>query len=269
MAYFGPFSKKMASWGGIYFAKFYNPGLVLPQAPALFREDVVVSSLLSPWECEANRFSTDAALLLASPSHHMPFLLIFLQKVGLEDFLCQSTNMRVWLSFKKFSLFIVVQSLNHVWLFVTPWTAARWASLSFSLSEFAETRVPWVGDTIQPPHPLPPSILLPLIFPSIRVLPEELASDISLQHLYVEPRIPPSPQRTYALWQLDLIEWQESKAQQMKNSYIISHFRDRLILLHSVVHTLGNCAEPSGEALRLKWRGFSGRCCLFWECLSL
>ena len=113
------------------------------------------------------------------------------------------------------------------------------------------------------------SLLLPLIFPSIRVLPEELASDISLQHLYVEPRIQPSPQRTYALWQLDLIEWQESKAQQMKNSYIISHFRDRLILLHSVVHTLGNCAEPSGEALRLKWRGFSGRCCLFWECLSL
>ena len=134
MAYFGPFSKKMASWGGIYFAKFYNPGLVLPQAPALFREDVVVSSLLSPWECEANRFSTDAALLLASPSHHMPFLLIFLQKVGLEDFLCQSTNMKVWLSFKKFSLFIVVQSLNHVWLFVTPWTAARWASLSFMIS---------------------------------------------------------------------------------------------------------------------------------------
>ena len=124
----------MASWGGIYFAKFYNPGLVLPQAPALFREDVVVSSLLSPWECEANRFSTDAALLLASPSHHMPFLLIFLQKVGLEDFLCQSTNMKVWLSFKKFSLFIVVQSLNHVWLFVTPWTAARWASLSFMIS---------------------------------------------------------------------------------------------------------------------------------------
>ena len=137
------------------------------------------------------------------------------------------------------------------------------------LQEFAETRVPWVGDTIQPPHPLPPSILLPLIFPSIRVLPEELASDISLQHLYVEPRIQPSPQRTYALWQLDLIEWQESKAQQMKNSYIISHFRDRLILLHSVVHTLENCAEPSGEALRLKWRGFSGQCCLFWECLSL
>ena len=33
-------------------------------------------------------------------------------------------------------------------------------------------------------HPL---LLLPSIFPSIRVFPEESTSDISLQHLYVEP----------------------------------------------------------------------------------
>ena len=37
--------------------------------------------------------------------------------------------------------FIVVQSLSHVRLFVTPWTAARQASLSFTISQFAETRV--------------------------------------------------------------------------------------------------------------------------------
>ena len=38
---------------------------------------------------------------------------------------------------------VVVQSLSHVRLFETPWTAARPASQSFalSLSEFAQTHV--------------------------------------------------------------------------------------------------------------------------------
>ena len=38
-----------------------------------------------------------------------------------------------WLSSK--TCFVVVQSLNCVWLFVTPWTAARQASLSFTISQ--------------------------------------------------------------------------------------------------------------------------------------
>ena len=47
---------------------------------------------------------------------------------------------------------------SHVWHFATPWTAARQASLRFTLSEFAQTRVHWVNNAIQPSHPLlPPS----------------------------------------------------------------------------------------------------------------
>ena len=38
------------------------------------------------------------------------------------------------------------------------------------LSEFAPIQGHWVKDTIQPSHPLLPTLLLPLIFPSIRVL---------------------------------------------------------------------------------------------------
>ena len=37
---------------------------------------------------------------------------------------------------------------SHVWLFVTPWTAAHQTSLSSTLSEFAQIHVHWVGDTI-------------------------------------------------------------------------------------------------------------------------
>ena len=39
------------------------------------------------------------------------------------------------------------------------------------LLEFAQTQVHWVSDAIQPSHPL---LLLPSIFPSIRVFPKEL-----------------------------------------------------------------------------------------------
>ena len=58
-----------------------------------------------------------------------------------------------------------VKSLSHVWLFATPWTAARQASLSFTyLLEFVQTHVHWVNDTIQSSHPLsspsPPALNL-------------------------------------------------------------------------------------------------------------
>ena len=41
------------------------------------------------------------------------------------------------------------------------------------LQELAQTHVHWVGDAIQPSHPLLPSSLLPSIFPSIRVFSNE------------------------------------------------------------------------------------------------
>ena len=37
------------------------------------------------------------------------------------------------------------------------------------LPESTQTHVHWVGDAIQPSHPLPPLLLLPSVFPSIRV----------------------------------------------------------------------------------------------------
>ena len=47
------------------------------------------------------------------------------------------------------------QLLSHVGFFVTPRTAARQAFLSHhQLLELAQTHVHWVGDPIQPSHPL-------------------------------------------------------------------------------------------------------------------
>ena len=47
-----------------------------------------------------------------------------------------------------------VQSLSCVWLFVTSWTVALQASLSMTNSQNLLTHVHWVGDAIQPSHPL-------------------------------------------------------------------------------------------------------------------
>ena len=55
----------------------------------------------------------------------------------------------------------VVQLLSRVWLFVTPWTTVlhSFPVLQYP-PEFAQTYVHWVGDTIQPSHPL--SLSFPL-----------------------------------------------------------------------------------------------------------
>ena len=44
--------------------------------------------------------------------------------------------------------------------------------------EFTQTHVHWVGDPIQPSHPCRPLLLLPSIFPSIRVFSNESALHI-------------------------------------------------------------------------------------------
>ena len=52
---------------------------------------------------------------------------------------------------------LLAHSLSHVQLFVTPWTAARQASLSFTISWFAQIHVHCIGDATLPSHPLTPS----------------------------------------------------------------------------------------------------------------
>ena len=69
---------------------------------------------------------------------------------------------------------IVVQLLSQVWLFVTPWTAAHQASLSFTIPQSLLKLM-----SIEPVMPsnhfilCHPLFLLPSIFPSIRVFSKE------------------------------------------------------------------------------------------------
>ena len=69
----------------------------------------------------------------------------------------------------KWIQFSSVQSLSHVWLFVTPWTAVHQASLSITNSRSSPK--PMSTESVMPSNHLilcNPLLLLPSIFPSIR-----------------------------------------------------------------------------------------------------
>ena len=72
------------------------------------------------------------------------------------------------------SLFISVHLLSYVQLFATPWTAAFWASLSFtnsrSLLKLMSIELVMPSNHLILCHPL---LLLPSIFPSIRLFSNE------------------------------------------------------------------------------------------------
>ena len=73
-------------------------------------------------------------------------------------------------------IYFVVHSLSHVWFFATPWAVARQASLSFTISQ---SLLRLMSDELKMPSShlilCCPLVLLPSIFPSIRVLSNELA----------------------------------------------------------------------------------------------
>ena len=72
------------------------------------------------------------------------------------------------------TIFQFSQSLSHVRLFATPWTAAQKASLSITNSqESTQTHVRWCHPTIS--SSVVPFSSLPSIFPSIRVFSNESA----------------------------------------------------------------------------------------------
>ena len=69
---------------------------------------------------------------------------------------------------------VVLQSLSHVQLFVTPWTAAHQASLSFTITQ-SLLRLTSI-ESVMPSNQLilcRPLLLPPSISPSIRVFPNE------------------------------------------------------------------------------------------------
>ena len=78
---------------------------------------------------------------------------------------------------------LVIQSLSHVLLFAIPWTATHQASLSFTISwsllKFISIESVMPSNHLILCHPL---LLLPSIFPSIRVFSNESALHIGCRY---------------------------------------------------------------------------------------
>ena len=72
--------------------------------------------------------------------------------------------------------FSSVQSFSRVWLFVTPWTTAHQASLSITNSQ-SLPKLMFIKSVMPPNHLILccPLLLLPSIFPSLRVFSNESA----------------------------------------------------------------------------------------------
>ena len=76
-----------------------------------------------------------------------------------------------------------VQSLSHVWLFGTPWTAVHKAALSFFIS-WNLLKLMSTGSVMLSNHIIFCCPLLwPSVFPSIRVFPNELAFTSGIQSI--------------------------------------------------------------------------------------
>ena len=105
---------------------------------------------------------------------------------------------------------VVVQLLSHVQLFVTPWTTAHQASLSFTIS--------WSLLTLMPIESVIPSnhlilcrhLLLPSVFPSIRVFSNESVLHIRWPEYW---RFSISPSNEYSGLTAFRIDWSDFSGQ--------------------------------------------------------
>ena len=129
---------------------------------------------------------------------------------------------------KNICINLIVQSPSHVWLFATPWTAARQASLSFiisqSLLKLKSTESVMPSNHLILCHPL---LLLPSIFPSIRVFSNELALRIRWPKYW---SFSTSPSSEYSGLISFRVDWFELPAVQGTLKSLLQHQK---ILRHS------------------------------------
>ena len=133
-----------------------------------------------------------------------------------------------------FSSVSLVQSLSCVWLFSTPWIAARQASLSITSSR-SSLRLTSIESMMPSSHLIlcHPPLLLPSIFPSIRVFSNESALLIRWPK-YWSFSLSISPSNEYPGLISFRMDWLDLLAVQgTLNSLIQHHSSKASILWHS------------------------------------
>jgi len=176
----------------------------------------------------------------------------------------------IWIQGSQRLDLLSVQALSHVWLFVTPWTSAYQASLSI-LPEPTQTHVHCVGDGIQPSHPCHSLLLPPSVFPSIRVLSNEVVLCIRWPK-YWSFSFSISPSNEYSGLIFFRMDWLDLLAVQGTLKSLLQHHSSKAsILWHSAffIVQLSHPYMTTGKTTALIRWTFAGKVmCLLFNMLS-
>ena len=158
-----------------------------------------------------------------------------------------------------FKNFCSVQSLSHVQLFATPWTAARQTSLSitnsWSLLKFMSIESVVASNHLILCHHL---LLLPSVFPSIRVFSNELVLHIRWPKYW---NFSISPCNEYSGLISFRIDWLDLLAIQGTLRSILEHQSSKVSILQGSVLFIVQLSHPyttSGKNIALTRRTFVG-----------
>ena len=127
------------------------------------------------------------------------------------------------------------------------------------LPELAQTQVHWVSDAFQPPHLLSPLLLLPWIFPSIRVFSNELVLPIRWPKYWI---FSISPFNEYSGLISFRMDWFDLLAVQGILKHLLQHHSSKAsILLHLAYFTvqLSHAYMTTGKTTALTRQIFSGK----------
>ena len=140
--------------------------------------------------------------------------------------------------------FSLVQSLSYVWLFVTPWTAAHQASLSITNSETL-LKLLSIKLVITSNHLIlcRPLLLLPSIFPSIRVFSSESVFCIRWPK-YRRYSFSISPSNEYSALISFWIDWLDLLAVQGTLKNLLQHHSSKASILRCSAFFIVQLSHP-------------------------
>ena len=157
---------------------------------------------------------------------------------------------------------ISLQLLSHVWLFVTPWTAAHQASLSITSSQ-SLTKLISIESVMPSNHLIlyHPLLLLPSIFPSIRVFSNESVLWIRWPK-YWTFSFSISPSNEYSGLISFRMDWLDLLAVQGTLKSLLQYHSSKASILWCSAFFIGQLSHPymtTGKTIPLTRRTFVGK----------
>ena len=155
-----------------------------------------------------------------------------------------------------------VQSLSRIWLFATPWTTARQASLSItnarSLLKLISIESVMPSNHLILCHPL---LLLPSVFPSIRVFSRESVLHIGWQK-YWSFSFNISPSNEYSVLISFRMDWLDLLAVQGTLKSLLQHHSSKASIFQHSTFFIVQLSHPymtTGKTIALTRRTFVGK----------